>query len=287
MQNALLAGAIVAVVAGLVGYFMVLRGASFAGHTLANVGFAGAAGATLVGVAPLVGLLAFGALAALGIGALGEQSNRGWSRLDVAIGTILALALGLGLLFERLSAASANYVYAILFGSVLGISDAEVTGIALTAAVTLSILALIGRPLLFASVDPEVAAARGIPVRLLNYLFLVLLAFAVTEAAQVTGVLLIFALLVTPAATALQITVRPARALVLSLVVALLVTWAGLIVAYYTSYPVGFFITTLAFGLYLLARTIRAERSYRLRVAQQDTNRFDHSVLSGKQGARK
>src|SRR5690348_1270198 len=127
MQNALLAGAIVAVVAGLVGYFMVLRSASFAGHTLANVGFAGAAGATLVGVAPVVGLLAFGALAALGIGALGEQSNRGWSRSDVAVGTILALALGLGLLFERLSSASANYIYAVLFGSVLGISDADVT----------------------------------------------------------------------------------------------------------------------------------------------------------------
>jgi zinc/manganese transport system permease protein len=258
MQNALLAGTLVAVVAGLVGYFMVLRSASFAGHTLANVGFAGAAGATLVGVAPVIGLLTAGLLAALGIGALGEQSSRGWNRSDVAVGTILALALGFGLLFERLSSASANYIYAVLFGSVLGISDADVTEIALTAALTLLALGAIGRPLLFASVDPEVATARGVPVRLLSYLFLALLAFAVAEAVQVTGVLLIFALLVTPAATALQLTARPAYALVLAVALALLVTWAGLVVAYYTPYPVGFFITTFAFGLYLLARLGRA-----------------------------
>jgi zinc/manganese transport system permease protein len=258
MQNALLAGTIVAVVAGLVGYFMVLRGASFAGHTLANAGFAGAAGSTLVGMPPVIGLLVFGLLAALGIGALGEQSSRGWSRSDVAVGTILALSLGLGLLFDRLSSVSANYIYAVLFGSVLGITAADVTTIALTAAVTLVALALLARPLLFASVDPEVATARGVPVRLLAYLFLALLAFAVAQAVQVTGVLLIFALLVTPAATALQITARPAWALALAVALALLVTWAGLAVAYYTPYPVGFFITTFAFGLYLLARLLRA-----------------------------
>ncbi len=261
MQNALLAGMLVALVAGLMGYFMVLRSASFAGHTLANVGFAGAAGATLVGVAPVIGLLLFGLLAAFGIGVLGERSNRGWSRSDVAVGTILTLALGLGLLFERLSTASANYVYAVLFGSVLGISDTDVIEIALTAAATLLVLAVIGRPLLFASVDPEVAAARGVPVRLLTYLFLALLAFAVAEAVQVTGVLLIFALLVTPAATALQITARPASALALATAIALLVTWTGLAVAYYTPYPVGFFITTFAFGLYILARIMRAGMS--------------------------
>ncbi|HEV8190979.1 MAG TPA: metal ABC transporter permease [Ktedonobacterales bacterium] len=258
MQNALLAGTIVAVVAGLVGYFMVIRSASFAGHTLANVGFAGAAGAALVGVTPVVGLLAFGMLAALGIGALGARSSRGWNRSEVAVGTILALALGLGLLFERLATVSANYVYAVLFGSVLGISDAEVAQIALMSALTLVALALLGRPLLFASLDPEVAAARGVPVRLLSYLFLALLAFAVAEAVQVTGVLLIFALLVTPAATALQLSARPACALALAAAIGLLVTYAGLVMAYYMPYPVGFFITTFAFGLYLVARITRA-----------------------------
>jgi zinc/manganese transport system permease protein len=285
MQNALLAGTLVAVVAGLMGYFMVLRSASFAGHTLANVGFAGAAGATLVGVTPVIGLLLFGLLAALGIGVLGERSNRGWSRSDVAVGTILTLALGLGLLFERLSTASANYVYAVLFGSVLGISDTDVVEIALTAAATLLVLAVIGRPLLFASVDPEVAAARGVPVRLLTYLFLALLAFAVAEAVQVTGVLLIFALLVTPAATALQITARPASVLALATALALLVTWTGLAVAYYTPYPVGFFITTFAFGLYILAYILA-------RMIRVGMNRFavwphtsSHVAESGKVGA--
>jgi zinc/manganese transport system permease protein len=260
MQHALLAGTIVALVAGLVGYFMVLRGESFAGHTLANVGFAGAAGAVLVGVAPVAGLLVTGVLAALGIGALGGRGAgdaQGGGRTDIAIGTLLALALGLGLLFERLASVQAGGVYAVLFGLVLAVTNQDIVTIAATAAVTLVVLTLIGRPLLFASLDPDVAAARGVPVRLLTYVFLIVLAFAVAEAVQVVGVLLIFALLVTPAATALQLTARPAWALALSAVLAVAVTWLGLAVAYYTPYPAGFFITTFAFAAYLLARAWR------------------------------
>jgi zinc/manganese transport system permease protein len=273
MQHALLAGTIVALVAGLVGYFMVLRGESFAGHTLANVGFAGAAGAVLVGVPPVAGLLVTGVLAALGIGALGGHGTgdaQGGGRTDVAIGTLLALALGLGLLFERLASVSASGVYAVLFGLVLAVTNQDLATIAVTAAVTLAVLISIGRPLLFASLDPDVAAVRGVPVRFLTYVFLVLLAFAVAEAVQVVGVLLIFALLVTPAATALQLTARPARALALSASLAVAVTWLGLAVAYYTPYPAGFFITTFAFAAYLLARAWRllarrAERTVRQR----------------------
>jgi len=260
MQHALLAGTIVALVAGLVGYFMVLRGESFAGHTLANVGFAGAAGAVLVGVAPVAGLLVTGVLAALGIAALGGRGAgdaQGGGRTDIAIGTLLALALGLGLLFERLASVQAGGVYAVLFGLVLAVTNQDIVTIAATAAVTLVVLTLIGRPLLFASLDPDVAAARGVPVRLLTYVFLIVLAFAVAEAVQVVGVLLIFALLVTPAATALQLTARPARALALSAALAVAVTWLGLAVAYYTPYPAGFFITTFAFAAYLLARAWR------------------------------
>ncbi len=135
---------------------------------------------------------------------------------------------------------------------------------------TLAVLISIGRPLLFASLDPDVAAVRGVPVRFLTYVFLVLLAFAVAEAVQVVGVLLIFALLVTPAATALQLTAWPARALALSASLAVAVTWLGLAVAYYTPYPAGFFITTFAFAAYLLARAWRllarrAERTVRQR----------------------
>jgi zinc/manganese transport system permease protein len=254
MRNALLAGTIVALVAGVIGYFMVLRRESFAGHTLANIGFAGAAGAALVGVSPIVGLIAFGLLGAAGVGALGERSLRGRRRTDIAIGAILTLALGLGVLFERLSSAKAASVYAILFGSALGVSEADLRAIALTAVITLLGVMLIARPLLFATLDPEVAAARGVPVRLLSYIYLALLALAVAQAIQVVGALLIFALLVAPAAAAQRLTARPGLGLGLSVVIALLVTWLGLTVAYFTPYPVGFFITSFAFAAYLLAR---------------------------------
>jgi zinc/manganese transport system permease protein len=163
----------------------------------------------------------------------------------------------LGLLFERLASVQAGGVYAVLFGLVLAVTNQDIVTIAATAAVTLAVLTLIGRPLLFASLDPDVAAVRGVPVRLLTYVFLIVLAFAVAEAVQVVGVLLIFALLVTPAATALQLTARPAWALALSAALAVAVTWLGLAVAYYTPYPAGFFITTFAFAAYLLARAWR------------------------------
>src|SRR5262249_12536596 len=149
---------------------------------------------------------------ALGIGVLGASEARGRGHADVAVGAVLAGSLGVGLLFEGVASVSPNSVYAVLFCAVLGVSDSDITSIAVTAIVTLGMLACIGRPLLFASIDPEVAAARGVPVRLLTYSFLVVLAFAVAQAVQVVGILLIFALLVTPAATAQQLTARPAIA---------------------------------------------------------------------------
>jgi zinc/manganese transport system permease protein len=254
MQNALLAGTIVALVAGIVGYFMVLRGESFAGHSLANIGFAGAAGAALLGVPVVVGLIGLGVIGALGIGALGDRVSHSRGRNDVAVGAILALALGFGVLFERFSSAKASSVYAILFGSPLGVADADLREIALTAVVTLLVIALIARPLLFASLDPVVAASGGAPVRLLSYGFLFLLALAVAQATQVVGVLLIFALLVAPAATAQRLTARLGRGVALSVGIALLITWSSLIAAYLSSYPVGFFITSFALGGYLAAR---------------------------------
>jgi zinc/manganese transport system permease protein len=248
MQNALLAGTIVALVAGVAGYFMVLRGESFAGHSLANIGFAGAAGAALLGVPVVVGLISFGILGALGMGALAERASRARSRNDAAVGAVLVLALGLGVLFERLSSAKSSSVYAILFGAPLGVASADVREIALTAGVTLLALAVIARPLLFASVDPSVAESRGAPVRL---------ALAVAQATQVVGVLLIFALLVAPAATAQRLTARPGCGVALSVGIALAITWISLILAYFTSYPVGFFITSVALGAYLSARLMQ------------------------------
>lgn len=261
MQNAFLAGTFIALVAGPVGYFMVLRGQSFLGHSLANVGFAGAAAAVLLGISPVVGLFAFGSLAAVGIGALGEREGSLSVESDIAIGTVLVFSLSLGLLFIRLASSYAANIYSFLFGTVLGISDQDVQVIALAAVIALVVLAVIARPLLFVSVDPAVAAARGLPVRLLSYIFLLLLALSVAVAVQVVGVLLIFALLVTPAATAQQLTARPAVAIGLSLGLALLVVWLGLSVAYFTDYPVGFVVTTIAFAFYLAARAWRGGMS--------------------------
>jgi zinc/manganese transport system permease protein len=265
MRNAFLAGSLIAVTAGVVGYFMVVRSQSFAGHTLANVGFAGAAGAVLVGASPVAGLLVFGAGAALIIGWLsGSRAGSQW-RQEVAVGTALAFFLGLGMLFERLSSAYTAGVYAILFGAALGVSDWDIGVIALTTLITLTAFLVIGRPLLFASLDPAVAVAQGVPVRLLGYAFLLLLAFAVAQAVQVVGVLLIFSLLITPAAIAQQLTTRLGRAVTLGVLLALAFTWIGLAVAYYTPYPVGFFITSIAFGAYLLVRLWRLAHA---RVAQ-------------------
>jgi len=261
MQNAFLAGMLIALIAGSVGYFMVLRSQSFAGHTMAQVGFAGASGALLFGGSPVVGLLVSCIAAALGIGLLGGRSSQTSWVHGIAIGTIQTFSMGLGILFLQLSHSYTENVYAILFGAVLGISDQDVQLVVLTTFVTLAGLIVIARPLLFASIDPDVADARGVPVRLLDYAFLILLAFAVAQSVQVVGVLLIFGLLVTPSAIAQQVTCRPGIAVGLSIFLALFFTWVGLAVAYFTPYPVGFFITGLAFGTYILVRLFRVGRT--------------------------
>lgn len=259
MRNAFAAGTIVAVIAGVVGYFVVLRSLSFAGHALSHIGFAGATGAVVLGVNPIFGLLAFTVGSALGMGAMGKRLQE----RDVAIGIVLAWTLGLGVLFLSLYTGYATEAYALLFGEILGISQRDVLVTLLAGVITLLAVAALYRPLLFASLDEEVAEARGVPVRLLSVVFMVILALAVSEAVQVVGVLLIFALLVTPAAIAGRLTARPARALLLSVILALLFTWGGLTVAFYSPYPVSFFITTFAFGAYLLVRLLAFARQRR------------------------
>jgi zinc/manganese transport system permease protein len=253
MIHAFLAGTIIAVVAGVVGYFVVLRGLAFASHTLANVGFAGAAGAVLVGVSPVAGLLAFTLVGALGISLFGKRLGH----RDVFTGIILAVALGLGILFISLYKGYSTDAYAVLFGEVLGISAQDVMVALVVGGFTLLVLAVLYRPLLFASLDEETARARSAPVRFLAVAFLLILALAVAEAVQIVGVLLIFALLVTPASIAEQLTNRPAHTLALSVVLALLFTWGGLTIAYYLPYPLGFFITSLAFGTYLVVVLVK------------------------------
>ncbi len=252
MQNAYLAGTCIAIAAAAAGFFVVLRAQTFAGHSLANVGFAGAAGASLIGVSPFVGLFAAGLLAALGMQAFG-RGLRQTARSDVAIGAVFTAALALGYLFIHLSTAEyAGNIYSVLFGNALGIDDQGVVLAAGGMLVLLAILAWIGRPLFFASIDPEVAAARGVPVQALSFVFLIALALVVAVAVQVVGILLIFALLVTPAATARQLATRPLPAIAIAMGIALLVVWGGLAAGYYSPWPVSFFITSFAFGSYVL-----------------------------------
>jgi zinc/manganese transport system permease protein len=254
MRNALMAGTIVAVLAGILGWLVVLRGESFSAHTLSVVGFPGAAGAVLVGVAPLFGLVAFCMLAALGIAGL-SRSATGERQADSAvIGSVQAVAQALGFLFIGLYGGLLDGVTQRLFGTLVGVTEGDVAALLLTAALALGVLFAVGRPLLFASVDAEAAAARGVRVGGLSTLFLLLLGLAVAAVSQITGSLLVFALLVTPAATAQLVTARPARGIALSVAIALAVTWVGMAVAYFTVYPMGFFVTTLAFGGYVAVR---------------------------------
>ncbi len=269
MQNAYLAGTLVALAAGVVGYFMVLRDQSFAGHSLANVGFAGATGAALFGIPPVVGLFVAGLLAAIGIQTLNiaERQSR---QSDIAVGAVFTASLALGFLFIHLSTSEyAASVYDVLFGNVLGISDSDVGVILWSTLLLIGVLIIIARPLLFASLDPDVAEAHGVPVRALSFGYLVLLALEVAIAVQVVGVLLIFSLLVTPAAIAQIVTTRPMYAVLVAVILALLFTWAGLAAGYAYPYPVGFFITTFAFASYVLVRGGRFVRTALLRRQRQ------------------
>ncbi|MGI8609415.1 MAG: metal ABC transporter permease [Candidatus Dormibacteria bacterium] len=258
MQNAVVVGTVVAVMAGGVGYFVVLRGQSFAAHMLSQVGFPGAAGAVLLHLPPVLGLVVFCVVGALGISVAGSRFGAGGRRESAAVGSILAFSLGLGLLFLNLVPGSAQAIYSFLFGTILGITDRDVLVALVTAILAMTVLVVICRPLLFASVDPAVAEARGVPVRRLSVVFIILAAVAVAESVQIVGTLLVFALLVAPAAAAQRITARPYAGLLLSITLALGFTWAGLGVAYFSNYPVGFFITTFAFATYLVVRVRQA-----------------------------
>jgi zinc/manganese transport system permease protein len=258
MVNAFRAGTVVSIVAGLIGWFMVLRRQSFAGHALAVVGFPGAAGATLLGIAAAYGYFTFCIAAALVIALLPSAAGQGRSEESAVTGTVQAFALASGFLFVSLYHGFLNGINALLFGSLLGITEAQVTILLVVGAASLVVLAAIGRPLLFASVDPEVAEGRGVPVRVLSVVFLLLMGAAVAEAAQITGTLLVFALLIAPPATAQLLTARPGLGLVLSPLIGLAVTWVGLVLAFYLPYPTGFFITTLAFAAYVAARLARS-----------------------------
>jgi len=253
MVHAFIAGTIVAVLGGLVGWFMVLRRQSFAGHTLALVGFPGAAGAAVIGIGAAYGYFAGAIIAALAIALLPGAGPRRRGEESAITGTVQAFLLACGFLFVALSPGFLNGLNALLFGSFLGISLTQVYVLAVAAFLVLVVLSVGGRPLLFASLDPDVANARGVPVRALSAGFLLLLAVAVAEVSQITGALLVFALLVMPAAAAQRLTARPRLSMAIAVLIGLAVTWLSLTVAFYTVYPVGFYVTTFGFGIYLLA----------------------------------
>jgi zinc/manganese transport system permease protein len=265
MRNAFMAGAVAAVMCGAIGWFAVLRGETYAAHTLATVAFPGAAGAAYLGLPSLVGYFGF---AGAGAGLITWLSPGGRGRLErhsAVVGAVQAMALALGFWFVSLYRGFFSSLNGLLFGSFLGVTRDDVVVLAVTAVVALAVLAVVGRPLLFASVDPRVAQAAGVPVRTVSLVYLTLLGFAVAEAAQFTGVLLVLALVVVPAATASVLTARPSAGLVLSVGLAWFAVWAGLAAAYFTDRPVGFWVTTVGFAGYVLARGVTAVRSRRPR----------------------
>jgi zinc/manganese transport system permease protein len=250
MRNAFAAAGIAAVVSGLVGYFLVLRGQTFAGHALSHIGFAGATGAVLLGIASVWGLVGFTIAAGVGMGLLGERL----SGRDVAIGVVLSLALGFGLLFLHYYTAFATQATALLFGNVLAVDRSTIVTLIVLAAITILALAAIMRPLIFASLQPELAEAKGVPLRLVSTAFLVIVALAVSQSAQIVGVLLVFALMVGPPATAQRLVSGLWSGMLLSAGIALAEAWLGLVVAYHTDWPVSFCIALLSALGYFLTR---------------------------------
>jgi zinc/manganese transport system permease protein len=253
MQNAYIAGTFIALAAGLVGYFVVLRNEVFTSDALGHVAFTGGLAALLANLQLWLGVFGSTIAVAVGMGTLGGRA-RG---RDVAIGTVFAWVLGVGVLFLSLyttsksAGGSGTAGISILFGSILGLQSPQTAISAVAGILTSLVLLLIARPLMFASIDSEVAAARGVPIRLVTVIFLVLVGTTVAEAVQAVGALLIFGLMVTPAAIAQRVTSRPYVALLLSGALAVLFVWVGLGLAFYISYPASFFITALAFATYL------------------------------------
>ncbi len=258
MVNALEAGTLVAVMAGVVGWFMVLRRESFAGHTLSVMAFPGATGALLIGLSASAGYFGFCALCALVIGMARSQDGGKRSDETAVTGAVQAFGLACGFVFLSLYQGVLAGYENLLFGNFLGITRGQVLTLLITCILALGFFALVGRPLLFASVDARVARARGVPVRALSLEFLVVLGLAVAATAQITGALLVFALLVAPPATAQLITPRIGASLALSVILGVAITWVGLALAYFYNRPVGFYVTALAFGAYAITRLARA-----------------------------
>ena len=264
MTDTWVVATIVAVVAGAVGFFVVLRGSAFVADALPTGAFAGAAGASLIGVNTLVGLTVFSLLGALGIGWLGRRA-----RHDVAVALALVAMLGLGALFLSFSVEYAPEIYSLLFGEVLGISVNEIAPVAVLGAACIAAILVMYRPLMLSSVVPDIAEAKGIRSYRMQMAFLVVVAAATTVTVPVVGALLMFSLMVGPPAAARALTSRPALAMALSVVIAMVTVWGAIAISYQSNWPVGFFVGVFGAASYALGRGAAALRS---RVAGQQSS---------------
>jgi zinc/manganese transport system permease protein len=261
MLNAWESASIVAVVAGVVGFFIVLRGSAFAAHALPNGAFAGAAGASLVGVDAIVGLAVFSVLGALTIAGLGRRA-----RHDVATALVIVVMLGLGSLFLSMTTEYAPEIYSLLFGEILGVSSSELVPIAIIGAICIAAIFIVYRPLMFSSVMPDVAEARGVSSSLMEVVFLLVVALTTTMAVPVVGALLIFSLLISPAAAARSFTSNPFTAMGLSVLIALGTVWAAIALAYLSNLPIGFFVGSIGAATYAAGRGWAAWKRNRVAV---------------------
>ena len=249
MMNTWIAASIVAVIAGMTGFFAVLRGDTFAAHAIPNGAFAGAAGASLLGINVIWGLAVFAVGGALGIGALGRKA-----RHDVVTALTLVLMLGIGALFVSVSSQYAQQMYSLLFGEVFGVSSGEVLPIAGLGLAALAAIGLVFRPLMITSALPEVADARGVSTRKTELYFLIVMALATSMTVPVVGALLMFSLMIGPAAAARTVTARPGVALALSIAIALASVWLSIALSYRTNWPLGFFVGITGAAFYLLGQ---------------------------------
>ena len=267
MMNTWIAASVVAVIAGLTGFFAVLRGSTFAAHAIPNGAFAGAAGASLLGINVIWGLAAFAVGGALGIGLLGGEGRGRGARNDVVTALALVVMLGLGGLFVSFGTQYAEETYSLLFGEVFGVSRGEVLPILGLGLVSAAAIGVAFRPLMLTSALPEVAEARGVSTRRADIYFLLVMALATSMTVPVVGALLIFSLMIGPAAAARSVTPRPGTALALSVMIALATVWLSIALSYRTNWPLGFFVGSIGAAFYLIGLTARGMGDRRIRSA--------------------
>ena len=279
LPNSILAGAILGIIGGFVGMFVMMRDHAFAVHGVSEMSFAGAALALLLGYDVITGSMIGSIISALLIGMMGVKK----SESNSVIGALMPFGLGLGILFLSLYQGRSANKFSLLTGQIVSVDGDQLNAMIAGAIVIIAILTLIWRPLSFASLDPEVAQAKGVPMRTLSLVFMVVLGIAVALSVQVVGSLLVLALLITPSAAALQVTASPLKALILSVIFAELAIVGGILLALAGSLPISPYVTSVSFVIYLICRIIggiRRRHSASGRIARQTQEDAHHHPAS-------